>query len=162
MNYLLGEYEIDGFRPIKLYKYKEQAELARDKIVKTLQSCPSFPHTVVVLEVETATKSENEEYNQYKFKKGTEELFNKHSKLESFYWNQYTPYFNDGGPCYFRVHNEEPSINGNYYGYWYDDEDIKDNDSLVKEFDLLGQDVCKFLQSFSKNELLQMFEDDHD
>jgi hypothetical protein len=34
-----------------------------------------------------------------------QELFEKHPKLESFKWQQYTPYFNDGSPCEFGVHS---------------------------------------------------------
>lgn len=35
----------------------------------------------------------------------TKELFEKHPKLESFSWSQYTPYFNDGDECIFSVNN---------------------------------------------------------
>lgn len=31
--------------------------------------------------------------------------FNKHPKLEAFRWRQYTPYFSDGDPCVFSVHD---------------------------------------------------------
>lgn len=34
------------------------------------------------------------------------EIFEKHPKLESFSWYQYTPYFNDGDTCEFGVHND--------------------------------------------------------
>ena len=39
-------------------------------------------------------------------------LFEKHPKLESFGWRQYTPYFNDGEECTFSAHTDEPDING--------------------------------------------------
>lgn len=39
------------------------------------------------------------------------ELFEKHPRLESVTWVQYTPYFNDGDPCYFSVHDFDASIN---------------------------------------------------
>lgn len=33
-------------------------------------------------------------------------VFERHPKLESFSWRQYTPYFNDGEPCEFGVDND--------------------------------------------------------
>jgi hypothetical protein len=40
------------------------------------------------------------------------ELFKKAPNLKSFGWRQYTPYFNDGDSCVFRVHFDYPYING--------------------------------------------------
>lgn len=40
------------------------------------------------------------------------ELFEKHPRLESVTWVQYTPYFNDGDQCYFSVHDFDASISG--------------------------------------------------
>lgn len=37
-------------------------------------------------------------------------VFDKHPKLESVSWRQYTPYFNDGDACTFGVHAEYPDI----------------------------------------------------
>ena len=34
------------------------------------------------------------------------EVFSKYPKLNSFSWNQYTPYFNDGDECVFRVNTD--------------------------------------------------------
>ena len=39
------------------------------------------------------------------FKEGTEEIFAENPDLVSFRWTQYTPYFNDGEPCYFGVND---------------------------------------------------------
>lgn len=39
-------------------------------------------------------------------------VFDKHPILESFGWNQYTPFFNDGDECTFSAHTSEPDING--------------------------------------------------
>lgn len=44
------------------------------------------------------------------FKEASEELFIKYPELESFSWRQYTPYFNDGEPCRFGVHNDYPTV----------------------------------------------------
>ncbi len=48
-------------------------------------------------------------------------LFEKSDKIESMGWTQYTPYFNDGDSCTFRV-NEPDQINGEYDSNieWYD------------------------------------------
>lgn len=36
-------------------------------------------------------------------KEAFKEIFDKHPSIYSISWRQYTPYFNDGDPCYFRV-----------------------------------------------------------
>ena len=36
-------------------------------------------------------------------KEAFKEVFEKHPSIYSISWRQYTPYFNDGDPCYFRV-----------------------------------------------------------
>lgn len=33
------------------------------------------------------------------------EFFEAHPKVEDVHWHQYTPYFNDGDPCYFGVYD---------------------------------------------------------
>ena len=50
------------------------------------------------------------------------ELFDKSEKIESFGWVQYTPYFNDGDTCEFRVRCDDPYVNGEYIDEcdWYD------------------------------------------
>lgn len=40
------------------------------------------------------------------FEIGTKSIFEKHPKLESWKWSQYTPYFNDGDTCEFGVHKD--------------------------------------------------------
>ena len=40
------------------------------------------------------------------------DIFNSRPDLESFGWVQYTPYFNDGEECVFRVYDDRISING--------------------------------------------------
>lgn len=40
------------------------------------------------------------------FTKATTEIFNLVPNLKSITWTQYTPYFNDGEPCYFSVNND--------------------------------------------------------
>lgn len=41
-------------------------------------------------------------------------VFTKHPKVESFGWNQYTPYFNDGDTCIFSANTDYLTINGEY------------------------------------------------
>lgn len=43
-------------------------------------------------------------------KEAFKEIFDKHPRLGSIMWTQYTPYFNDGDPCYFRVHEFDASL----------------------------------------------------
>ena len=43
------------------------------------------------------------EESQRLLNEGFAEIFEKYPKLLSFSWNQYTPYFNDGDECTFRV-----------------------------------------------------------
>ena len=39
------------------------------------------------------------------------EFFDKYPRAESITWRQYTPYFNDGDPCYFSVHEMTLEMN---------------------------------------------------
>jgi hypothetical protein len=50
------------------------------------------------------------------------ELFDKSKKIKSFGWTQYTPFFNDGDTCEFRVNASYPNINGENIDEceWYD------------------------------------------
>ena len=63
------------------------------------------------------------------------ELFEKHPQLESVSWRQYTPYFNDGDPCYFRVGEFEPEFDG--------DEDEASNDAVYELADELPEEVLE-------------------
>lgn len=54
------------------------------------------------------------------------ELFDKHPALQAVEWRQYTPYFNDGDPCYFRVGEFEADFDGY-------EEDEEDEDSVEEE-----------------------------
>jgi hypothetical protein len=55
-------------------------------------------------------------------KEASQEIFNKYKNLKSFGHLQYTPYFNDGDPCEFRVYSDFDyglSINGAEEGIEY-------------------------------------------
>lgn len=44
------------------------------------------------------------------FKEGVSSIFTEYPNLRSFSWQQYTPYFNDGEECVFRVHSDYVDI----------------------------------------------------
>lgn len=46
------------------------------------------------------------------FLDASKKLFDEYPELESFGWEQYAPYFNDGEPCTFSVNADYPTING--------------------------------------------------
>lgn len=99
------------------------------------------------------------------FTKEANLLFEKFPNLESFAWNQYTPFFNDGDTCYFCVHADEPDING------LDDDEIEFDSGkefrgmkIVKvrepnEAYLTRQAVTQFIYQFRKQDLEHMFGD---
>lgn len=51
-----------------------------------------------------------EEEGEAALKEAFKELFDKHPRLASVEWVQYTPYFNDGDPCYFSVHDFDATL----------------------------------------------------
>lgn len=61
-------------------------------------------------------------------KEAFKEIFDKHPSIYSISWKQYTPYFNDGDPCYFRV--------GEWDVEWAEedeDEESEEDDSVDDE-----------------------------
>lgn len=84
-------------------------------------------------------------------------VFDQHPKLESFSWNQYTPYFNDGDECVFRVNSDADSLyyNGDsYYDY------TEDNEALMKEFENgPGKTIETILNSLGDDILRNIFGD---
>lgn len=103
-------------------------------------------------------------------------LFEKHPKLESFGWRQYTPYFNDGEECTFSAHTDEPDINDiNGYDVNFGDEMINDysveRDPVTKqcpriknpdydtELNSAHKDVKEFLDNIDDSVLRDLFGD---
>lgn len=74
---------------------------------------------------DTKLAEEGEEAVKELFK----ELFDKHPQLVSVTWRQYTPYFNDGDPCYFRVGEFETNFDEDEY----DDEDEDEEEAVEEE-----------------------------
>src|SRR4051812_33293152 len=86
------------------------------------------------------------------FRDASKDLFEENPKLESFGWTQYTPFFNDGEPCVFSVHNDEPDVNGiDGWDSMYSDEN--------KHLKPLQKKVTKLLQAFSDDDMEAMFGD---
>jgi hypothetical protein len=59
-------------------------------------------------------KAEAQQMASDAFDSFCKEIFEKHPKVESFGWSQYTPYFNDGDTCTFSANTDYISINGEY------------------------------------------------
>jgi len=76
-------------------------------------------------------------------------LFNENKNLQSFGFHCYTPYFNDGDECIYRVCTEEPDINGTN-GY-----EIYDNEELTQ----LQAKVSAMLTKFEDSDYKEMFGD---
>ncbi len=70
-------------------------------------------------------------------KEAFKEIFDKHPRLESIVWVQYTPYFNDGDPCYFSAHDFDVTISGPEETNRPEDEGIDEDED---EDDLYGDD----------------------
>ena len=86
------------------------------------------------------------------FEAAAKELFEAHPALQNFAWLQYTPYFNDGDPCYFRINEDCISVNGisdddleyvSGKGYVYDDvEEFEGIDDPSKLMDEISKLIC--------------------
>lgn len=55
-------------------------------------------------ELKSAYDKKLKEEGEAAVKEAFKEVFDKHESIESIYWRQYTPYFNDGDACTFSVH----------------------------------------------------------
>lgn len=121
-----------------------------------------------------------------KFKKmADEQLFNKYDELKNFSWAQYTPYFNDGEDCEFKVNLYSLAINGFNEDNYDEDEDevfgviegvnimmmaqkniwsyseskrIENPDYDVK-YSKIVNDVTNFISSFDEDDLKFLFGD---
>lgn len=100
------------------------------------------------------------------FQELVRDLFEDHPTLISFGWRQYTPYFNDGDPCYFNAWTEDISLQT------ADDEEDdfslygcteRDGDRVPKKditpFQKAGLAVLEVLGVFDEDDYEQMFGD---
>lgn len=77
----------------------------------------------------------------------TKNIFEEHPKLESFGWNQYTPYFNDvGDTCNFSANTDYIYING---------KPAENNPDLLK----ISDEIKQLLSKFNKNFFMSQFGD---
>lgn len=106
------------------------------------------------------------------FNSATKELFENNPKLTSFAWVQYTPYFNDGDTCTFRVNRDCLTINRSdefldWWGMdrWKDPEyeytpDPKDYEcDSVDELISIVKGISEFLDLFEDDDLEMLFGD---
>lgn len=102
------------------------------------------------LEIIEIQKQEMVKELQTEFPKLFAEFFEKSNKLDSFSWDQYTPYFNDGDSCHFCVH-EISRIN---------DEDIYDlEEDLSPELDEIINQIQEILNSIPDEFMEDLFGD---
>jgi hypothetical protein len=73
-------------------------------------------------------KAEAQQMASDAFDSFCKEIFEKHPKVESFGWSQYTPYFNDGDTCTFSANTDYISINGEYVddSKWINEKTVTD------------------------------------
>jgi hypothetical protein len=111
------------------------------------------------------------------FADGSKVLFETHPDLNSFSWNQYTPYFNDGDSCSFSTHTDSLKISFNGVNEDEDDDDDEpyslysierriatgtnwDNSVFVKlPVHDAALDIGEFLRNFTDEDLLSFFGD---
>jgi hypothetical protein len=81
------------------------------------------------LEAFKAKKADLTKQLQHDFPKLFTPLFEQSKRINSFGWQQYTPYFNDGDECIFRCNSDYLDING----VNEDDADNDDNANFVQK-----------------------------
>lgn len=96
------------------------------------------------------------------FNEMSKELFDTNPRLRGFMWAQYTPYFNDGDPCYFSAHTDEPGIfvldeAGEEVEVDIYEKPYRPNDDFEKFQAELVDRVSDFLQEFDKDDLEAAF-----
>jgi len=109
----------------------------------------------------------------------TKTIFEDHPKVESFGWNQFTPYFNDGDTCYFSVNTDYIQINGESvdesdwinetkitnYGTWnrekreYEGRTEVPNLDYDSELAKAADEIREFLRNFDNDFFLSQFGD---
>jgi hypothetical protein len=132
-------------------------------------------------ELKEALKKKREEFSKVAkeaLTEGVKGIFERHPVLEQFGWHQYTPYFNDGDECTFRVNNDYPNLNDADYDDLHGN--VRTWDSKLKEYvdvtedkfdgtpeefavakDLIaaGDSVKEFLMQFDDDLLRDIFGD---
>lgn len=124
-------------------------------------------------------KSEIQKELSELFEDFLDDIFTRCSKLQSFGWTQYTPYFNDGSPCVFSANtdylyiNDEPFEESNWYseknitnwGSWnqslkkYEGRLEEPNPNFDKELQEITDEISQFLGNFDDEFFLTKFGD---
>lgn len=143
----------DGGRAIKAYKSLENAQAECDRLTAEVRKQDiviegdSNPQFFTVQTVEVADhdivgyserrkaieeqKKASADSARKELRRLLDEAFAAYPKLQAVRWTQYTPYFNDGDPCTFNVHDsyvkfdDTPEDGGDYgdgFEYYYGDE----------------------------------------
>jgi hypothetical protein len=98
------------------------------------------------------------------FKTAALELFVEYPVLKSISWSQYTPYFNDGEPCYFSSHHSYATIKfvtsdeDEDEDERYEDEGF-DKSSATPEQLKAGKQAEEFLDNFDDDDMENLFGD---
>lgn len=92
------------------------------------------------------------------FQDMSQDVFNRYPDMSSFGWVQYTPYFNDGDPCYFSAHTDSYAIRIN--------EDWMESDEWDENEEARGakvlpepEEISAMLSVFDDSDLESMFGD---
>jgi len=134
---------------------------------KTPDKLAVMEYRNALAELQYAQKRLREYHEKYEdigkelFKEDVLVLFEKNPNLKVFGWRQYTQFFNDGDPCYFSAHTDEPRINNmDYYRGEEIDEEIDGMPDLTeKEMDQLQDVVAEFLNAYNDDSLEEWFGD---
>jgi hypothetical protein len=107
------------------------------------------------------------------------EIFEKHPKVESFGWNQYTPYFNDGDTCVFSANTDYIIVNGEYAddAEWSSEKNVTNwgtynrekkvyegrvevlNENYDRDLDIASTEIRNFLATFDDDFFYNSFGD---
>lgn len=124
-------------------------------------------------------KAEAQQMASDAFDSFCKEIFEKHTKVESFGWSQYTPYFNDGDTCTFSANTDCISINGEYvddsnwvsetnitnYGNWNREKKVYEGRTEVPNLDYDSElvkgcdEISEFLRNFENDFYITRFGD---
>lgn len=128
-----------------------------------LESLKKLNETIVEAKAKLLAESKNV------FVEAVKHLFETYPILEIFSWNQYTPYFNDGEPCFFSVNTYSLEINKkDYVCEWelkkaLDDRlhGIISNDKYIEleTQKAITDDIIELLKTIGEDNLQLMFGD---
>ena len=125
---------------------------------KTIDEIKELKSKMKTLREELDKKSEDG------FRKVVQGIFEEHPTLVQFSWTQFTPYFNDGDPCYFSSGYEEFEMSTSadddpeYFSSW-DCEKKAEKGEALTAFDKAGLAIEEVLMVFDNDDYENMFGD---